>query len=139
MASANSKQLRENFVDESWLRVYNKRLREMAVKRTFQQKEHSTIDGSVEKRCTFPSKQMWNHDIKFYHQENSTTDGLWLVEYNKKLRESTVNRMFQWGYDRLVNYSYNSEMDEEEEYGFKKAYFYDNENFYERHDNKLSL
>ena len=112
----------------------------MAVKRTFQQKENSTIDGSVAKRRAFQSKEMWNHDIKFYHQENSTTDGLWLVEYNKKLRESAVKRTFQcaekWSYDRLVNYSYNSEMDEEEEYGSKKAYFYNNENFYERRDNR---
>ena len=27
---------------------------------------------------------------------------------------------------------YNEEMDEEEEYGFKKAYFYNNPNFYDR-------
>ena len=77
--------------------------------------------------------------MKFNHQENSTTNGLWLVEYNKKLRESVVNRTFQWDYDRLVNYCYNSEMDEEEEYGFKEAYLYDNENFYKRHDNELSV
>ena len=85
MASVNGNQVRENSVDESWLKTYNKRLREMAVKWSFQQKEHSTIDGSVAKRRAFQSKEIWNHDIKFYHQENSTTDGLWLVEYNKKL------------------------------------------------------
>ena len=68
---------------------------------------------------------------------NSTTNGLRLAEYNKKLRESAVNRTFQWDYDKLVkDYSYNSEMDEEEEYGFKKAYFYNNENFYKRRDNR---
>ena len=83
---------------------------------------------------------------------NSTTNGSLLAEYNKKLRESTVKQTFQcdrldkldrqydalvnYNYDRLVNYSYNSEMDEEEEYGFKKAYFYNNENFYEIRDNR---
>ena len=104
MASVNDKQLRESSVDESWLAEYNKRLREIAVKRTFQQKENSIIDRSVAKRQAFQSKEMWNHDIKFYHQENSTTHGLWLVEYNKKLQDSAVNRTVQWDCELFLQF-----------------------------------
>ena len=51
---------------------------------------------------------------------------------NKERLKMTIHRLFTSAMKKLIENDkcYNEEGDEEEEYGFKKAFFYNNENFW---------
>ena len=85
-------------------------------------------DLTVSLNVSAEKKDIRNQDVE-------SKNPAWLVEHNRKLRESAVWRTFKKTYEmqRKIEKDccYNLERDEEEMYGFKKQFFYNNEHFYD--------
>ena len=77
-------------------------------------------DLNVSLNVSAEKKDIRNQDVESKNQA-------WLVEHNRKLRESAVRRTFKKTYEmqRKIekDYCYNSERDEEEMHGFKKQFY----------------
>ena len=96
---------------------------------------HQEQITTPERRATLPTRTSTSRQLPALVPQNSTIYEQIMASRRRALQISTTRRQTPAPAtsNRKTNWCYNEEKDEEEPFGFKKEFFYNNDNFYTKY------